>query len=260
MRLKLSNGLSLAYRTRGAGRTVVLMHPVGVRGAFWDGVVRELEGECRLIVPDARGHGDSDAPPTPFDLDDLAGDVIELLRAVGQPPALIVGCSMGGMMAQAIACNAPDLARGIVIANTAHRRDDQGRATMEQRAAQAEKGMPIVLPTTLSRWFDAQAMVAKPELVARAREWLLEADPIIHAWSWRAIRGLSYTDRLQALTVPALAIAGLRDQSTPVAAMQAMARDIPNCAYREIDSGHLAPMEEPVRFAALLREFMAKIG
>jgi 3-oxoadipate enol-lactonase len=260
MRFKLSNGLSIAYRTRGVGRTIVLLHPVGVRGAFWDDVVRELESDYRLIVPDARGHGDSDASSKPFDLDDLASDIAELLRAVGHPPAVVVGCSMGGMVAQAIACNAPDLVRGFVVANTAHRRDDQGRATMEQRALQAEKGMAIVLPTTLSRWFDAPTMVAKPELVARARDWLLEADPVIHAWSWRAIRGLNYSERLKSVPMPALAIAGLRDQSTPVSAMQAMAKDIPGCAYREIDSGHLAPLEEPVQFAALLREFVAGLA
>ena len=260
MRFRLSNGLSIAYRTRGAGRPIVLLHPVGLRGAFWDGVIAELEGECRLIAPDFRGHGDSDAPATGFGLDDLASDIVELLRAVGQPPALVVGCSMGGMVAQAIGCLAPAVARGIVIANTAHLRNEQGRATMEQRALQAEKGMPIVLPTTLSRWFDAQTMVARPELVARARDWLIEADPVVHAWSWRAIRDLNYAERLKSLTIPALAIAGLRDQSTPVAAMQAMARDIPHCAYREIDSGHLAPLEEPARFAALLREFMGGLA
>lgn len=260
MRFRLSNGLSIAYRTRGVGRTILLLHPVGLRGEFWDAVIRELENEFRLIAPDTRGHGDSDVPAGPFSLDDLATDFAELLRAVGQPPAIVVGCSMGGMAAQALACCAPELLRGFVIANTAHRRDDQGRATMEQRALQAEKGMPIVLNTTLSRWFDAPTLVGKPELVARARDWLLEADPVVHAHSWRAIRDLNYAERLKANRLPALAIAGLRDQSTPVAAMHAMARDIPHCAIREIDSGHLAPLEEPAAFAAILRDFAGKLG
>ena len=255
MRLRLANGLSIAYRTRGAGPAILLMHPVGARGAFWDAVIAELEGEFRLIAPDFRGHGDSDASADDFKLGDLAADMAELLRAAGQPPAVAVGCSMGGMVAQALACEAPELRRGFVIANTAHRRDDAGRATMEQRASQAEKGMPTVLNTTLSRWFDAPTLVAKPELAARAKNWLLEADPVVHARAWRAIRDLNYAERLKANKTPALAIAGLRDQSTPVAAMRAMANDIPRCGYREIDSGHLAPLEEPALFAALLREF-----
>jgi 3-oxoadipate enol-lactonase len=260
MRFKSKSGLSLAYRTRGAGRTVALLHPVGLCGAFWDSVIAELESECRLIAIDARGHGDSDAPASGFTLDDLAGDVIEFLRALGQAPAVVVGCSMGGMTAQGIAVLAPDVVRGVVIANTAHLRNDQSRAMLEQRAVQAEKGMPIVLPTTLSRWFDQRTLIANPELAARARDWLLAADPVVHAWSWRAIRDLNYAERLKTLSVPAMAIAGLRDQSTPVAAVQEMARTIPHCAYREIDSGHLAPLEEPKLFAAALREFMAGLA
>lgn len=260
MRFRTSSGLSIAYRSRGVGRTMLLLHPVGLRGAFWDGVIRELEGDYRLIAPDFRGHGDSDAADGPFSLDDLAADVAELLRAVGQPPAIVAGCSMGGMVAQALACRAPDLLRGFVIANTAHRRDEQRRATMEHRAVQAEKGMPIVLNTTLSRWFDAPSLIAKPELVARARDWLLEADPVVHAHAWRAIRDLDTAERLKANRVPALAIAGLRDQSTSVADMHAMAHDIPHCAIREIDCGHLAPLEEPQAFAAILREFAGRLG
>ena len=260
MRFRTSSGLSIAYRSRGQGRTIILLHPVGVCGAFWDGVIAELEGEFRLIAVDARGHGGSDVPSQPFNLDDLADDVAELIRAVGQAPALVAGCSMGGMTAQAIGVRAPDLLSGIVIANTAHRRNDQGRATMEARAQAALKGMPTTLHTTLSRWFDADLQVLRPDLVLKARDWLLEADPVVHCWSWRAIRDLNYADQLAQLKVPALAIAGLRDQSTPVAAMKDLAATIPGCDYREMDTGHLAPLEQPAQFAAHLREFANKIS
>ncbi len=260
MRFRTSSGLSIAYRSRGQGRTIVLLHPVGVCGAFWDGVIAELEGEFRLIAVDARGHGGSDVPSKPFNLDDLADDVAELIRAVGQAPALVAGCSMGGMTAQAIGVRAPELLSGIVIANTAHRRNDQGRATMEARAQAALKGMPTTLHTTLSRWFDADLQVLRPDLVLKARDWLLEADPVVHCWSWRAIRDLNYADQLAHLKVPALAIAGLRDQSTPVAAMKDLAATIPGCDYREMDTGHLAPLEQPAQFAAHLREFANKIS
>ncbi|MDB5531909.1 MAG: alpha/beta hydrolase fold protein [Hyphomicrobiales bacterium] len=259
MFFKLSSGLRLHYTTRGAGRSVVLLHPVGLDGSFWDGVVGALEADCRLICIDARGHGQSDVPAEPFTLDDLAGDVIELVRAVGQPPAVAVGCSMGGMVAQALGVTAPELFAGVVIANTAHLRNDQGRATMEMRAKEAEKGMPRVLATTLSRWFDPATQLARPELVVKARDWLLAADPVMHASAWRAIRDLNYAERLKHLRMPALAIAGTRDQSTPVAAMKAMAQAIPGCAYEEIDTGHLAPLEQPARFADLLRAFLARL-
>jgi 3-oxoadipate enol-lactonase len=257
MRFRLTSGLSIRYRTRGAGQLVVLLHPVGLRSEFWDPVIAELEDSFRLIAPDTRGHGGSDVSGQPFTLDDLASDVIELLRAVGGGPAVLVGCSMGGMIAQGVALQAPDITAGLVIANTTHTRTDQGRAVMEQRAVEAAKGMPAVLQTTLSRWFNDEVQRSQPDIVAQARAWLLEADPIVHSWSWRAIRDLSYGDRLKDVRVPALAISGTDDQSAAPSAVEAMSKVFPDGTYREMTGvGHLAPLEQPARFAALLREFI----
>mgnify|MGYP006285278301 CR=1 FL=1 len=255
MRFRTSSGLSISYKTRGRGRTIVLLHPVGMCSDFWVPVIQELEEEFRMIAPDARGHGDSDVPCQQFGLAQLADDVSELVCAVGQVPTIAVGCSMGGMIVQALIARYPALLRGGLIANTAHRRDDVGRAAMEQRAKAAEAGMPITIQTTLNRWFDADMQVLRPDLVLKARDWLLNADPIVHAWSWRAIGGLNYNDQLEATKVPCMALAGLRDQSTPVSAMKDMAASIPGCRYVEMDTGHLAPMENPKEFASHVRAF-----
>jgi 3-oxoadipate enol-lactonase len=257
MRVRLSNGLSMNYETRGAGRPVLLLHPIGLKGAFWRGVAAELEGECRLIYPDFRGHGESDASLSPFSLIDLADDMIEFLRAL-PGPSLVVGCSMGGMVAQGMAVRAPDLVSGLVIANTAHRRDEQSRAVMEKRARDAETNMPGVIDTTLTRWFNASFQLKHPDKVALMREWLSNADPVVHAWCWLAIRDLNFTDGLRKLSMPVMAIAGADDQSTPVAAMKAMAADIPGALYREMDCGHLSPLEQPKTFAQHLREMLGR--
>jgi len=116
-----------------------------------------------------------------------------------------------------------------------------------------------VLKTTLSRWFDADLQLLRPELVMQARDWLLAADPVVHCWSWRAIRDLNYATQLETMRRPAMVIAGLRDQSTPVSAMKDMAATIPGADYRELDTGHLAPLEQPVHFAALLRSFANRV-
>lgn len=256
MRFRLSNGLSLRYRSRGIGRPVALLHPVGLCLEFWDGVVAALEPHCRLIVPDLRGHGDSDVPPGPFSLDDMADDTIELLRAVAGGPAVVVGCSMGGMVAQAIALRAPEILAGFVCANTGHTRNPQGRATMEARAVAAARGIPGVLDTTLSRWFSETVRLRRPELVLRAQNWLLETDPVVHSWAWRAIRDLEHGDRMKSVQVPGLCIAAADDQSTAPAALQALADALPHATYREMAAtGHLAPLEQPELFATWVREF-----
>lgn len=256
MRFALQSGLSLRYITRGVGRPVVLMHPIGLRAEFWLPVIAELEHQYRLIAIDARGHGESEFSG-PFTLGDLARDAVELVTALGVGPCVFAGCSMGGMVAQGVAALAPGSARGIVIANTTCARDDIGRAMMEQRAVQAEKGMPVVLPSTLARWFNAQCQLNRPELVLAARDWLLANDPMVHAWSWRAIRDLDFADALRKSPLPKLCITGTEDQSAAPTAVSKMAEELPHSTYREIvGSGHLAPLEEPQEFASHLRAFI----
>lgn len=256
MRFRLKSGLTLRYITRGVGQPVVLMHPVGLRAEFWLPVIAELEHQYRLIAIDARGHGESDVSG-PFGIPDLAGDAIELARAIGLGPVVFAGCSMGGMVAQNVAIMAPELARGIVVANTTNARDDNIRNIIEQRAAQAEKGMPVTLPSTLARWFNAQCQLNRPDLVLKAREWLLANDPVVHAWSWRAIRDLDVTAAMRESQVPTLCVGGSEDQSAAASAVRKLAGELRHGHYREIaGAGHLAPLEEPAEFAAILREFI----
>ena len=62
MHFRLSNGLTLGYRIRGAGRPLVFLHPIGTRGAFWDPVIDRIADHYRCMTLDFRGHGESDAP------------------------------------------------------------------------------------------------------------------------------------------------------------------------------------------------------
>ncbi len=260
MRFRLKNGLSIGYRTRGVGPTIILIPAIGCLKEMWDGVIAELEGSYRCIAMEVRGHGESDVPSGPFDMDDLSDDVIEMIRAIGGGKAIVGGCSMGGQIAQAVGVKAPDILNGIFISNTGYLRNDKIREVMEARAVACEKGMSGPIWTTLNRWFNEDYKKAHPENVKLAYEWLINADPIVHAWSWRAIKGLNFADRLVQLKVPALAIAGELDQSSAPAEVEAMAKAIPNCMYRMCEgAGHLSPVESPREYAGFLREFADKV-
>jgi 3-oxoadipate enol-lactonase len=257
MRFRLKSGLSLHYRTYGIGRTMILIHPIGLNGKFWKPLVKRLNHEFRLIVPDIRGHGRSDFSADSFDLNDMAADVVELTRAIGgsQSP-IIVGCSMGGMIAQGFALQAPELTAGLVLANTSHIRDAKGRAAIEERAVATELGMSNVTDTTLLRWFDDAFRKANPKVIEEVREWLLSNDPVVHAATWRAMRDLNFGDQLKSIEKPALAIAGIKDRSVSIDQVKQISNTIPHCSFHEIDAGHLSPLELPDEFALLLREFV----
>jgi 3-oxoadipate enol-lactonase len=256
MHLRLSNGLSLAYHVRGAGRLVMFLHTIGTRGAFWDPLVERIEDRCRCVTVDLRGHGDSDVPRQRFTLNDLADDVIELLRVEGKNNAVLVGCSLGGMVAQAVALKAPELLAGLVLADTSHRQTEQSRRAVQQRAADSLKGMPAMLHSTLARWFPAPFLALNGPEVEACRKWLLEDDPVVFSWGWQAISELDFGDRIAAIDVPTLVVRGSVDASSSREVMQAMAALLPRSRYAEIDgAGHVAPLEQPDAFAGVLLDF-----
>lgn len=68
-----------------------------------------------------RGHGPSDAPDGPYRIEDLAGDLAGLMDHLELSSAAIVGLSIGGLVAQALASDRPDLVSRVVLSNTAAR-------------------------------------------------------------------------------------------------------------------------------------------
>jgi 3-oxoadipate enol-lactonase len=259
MRFQLRSGLNLHYRTRGAGRVVAFLHPIGIHGAFWDPIADLLAERYRVLAIDFRGHGGSDVPQKPFGLDDLAADIVEMLGILGGDQPVIVGCSLGGMVAQGIALQAPNLAGGLVLADTNHELSAEGRNAMAQRAKDAAQGMPHIIESTITRWFGKDFQAAHKDVVERVRGWLLEADPIVHSWSWSAIRELNYGAGIAAIKAPTLVVCGSEDVSCPPAAAKRIAATIPRARYEELAGGcHMAPLEQPSRFAQLVDEFIAK--
>ena len=256
MRMRLSNGLALGYRSSGVGRVLVLLHPVGTRGEFWSGVVEQLRDEHRCISIDLRGCGESDTPGAKFTIDDLADDVIELLRVQGLTGAVVIGCSMGGMVAQGVALKAPELLSGMVLTGTLHTQTPERRGIPLQRAQDALAGMPPLIEDTLARWFPPEFARANAGTVERVRQWLIELDPVVFSWSWEAIAGLAYGERLRGVAVPALLVRGTEDAAGR--AMPEMAQLLQRAQFVEMaQAGHMAPMEQPHAFAELVRGFIA---
>lgn len=256
MRFRLSNGLALGYRSRGVGRVLVLLHPIGTRAEFWHGLVACMSDRYRCISIDLRGYGESDTPAAKFTLDELADDVLELLRAQGIHDAIAVGCSMGGMVAQGMLLKAPELFSGMILTGTLHTQTPERRGIPLQRAHDALRGMPPVIEETLKRWFPADYLAAGGADIERVRSWLQELDPVVFSWSWEAIAGLNYGERIRAIAVPSLLIRGSEDAAGR--AMPEMAQLLPNGRFIEMaNAGHMAPLEQPQAMAVLLREFIA---
>lgn len=99
-----TSGIDIHYlRTGGAGDPVVLLHGLMGSGACWTPLARALEGEFDVVMPDARGHGDSSAPHHGYRYDDHASDVVGIIRGLELSRPVLLGHSMGGMTAAVVA-------------------------------------------------------------------------------------------------------------------------------------------------------------
>jgi pimeloyl-ACP methyl ester carboxylesterase len=260
VRYRLKSGAAIAYAPGGSGdTTLAMLHPVGLRGAVWRKVADELAGECRTLAIDLPGHGESDVPPRRQSIEDMAASVLELLATVGGERVVLVGCSMGSAVSAAAAASGEPRIAGIVLSNSGGGQGPERHKSLTARADSARKGMAATLDTTMKRWFTHEILATRADLTAPVTDWLLQGDPIVHAWGWEALREFDFAPFFPKLTLPALVIAGTLDQSASTKAVQALASAMPQAEYREIaGAGHLSPWERPRDYAALLREFLAK--
>ncbi|WP_062214513.1 alpha/beta fold hydrolase [Streptomyces sp. NBRC 109706] len=256
--------------TAGPPVRLVALHPVGLDSRVWElvpGLGRLAPGRgptsCSLTALDLPGHGSRPPVEGPPELERLADEVARALagRQAGARTVL-VGLSLGGMVAQLTAARHPELVDGLVLADTVAWASPPLRRAVEARAERTlAGGLEAVLDETEERWFSAGFRRAHAGTVARVRRWLAGAEPVAHAWTWRAIGAFDARPFLPALRIPALVVCGAADRSTPPAASRELAALIPGARYAELaGAGHLAPLERPEAFAGLIAEALAPGG
>jgi N-formylmaleamate deformylase len=137
----IAHGIKIHYwRTGGEGPPVVLSHGITDNGLCWTRLARALEDVYDVIMPDARGHGFSDAPEEGHSPEDRAADLAGLIRALGleEPKPILVGHSMGAATTAAAAADYPELVRCAILEDPPWMADALAVSPQEQ-AARAEE-------------------------------------------------------------------------------------------------------------------------
>ncbi|MGP9789752.1 3-oxoadipate enol-lactonase [Roseinatronobacter sp. NSM] len=238
---------------------VVFANSLGTDLRVWDAVVPLLPDGLRLIRYDKRGHGLSDAPPAPYAMEDLVADAAAILDQLGVANAVVIGLSIGGMIAQGLAHARPDLVRAIVLMDTAAR---IGPAQMWQDRIQAvqENGIAPLADGVMARWFAPAFHRDKPAELALWRNMLCRTTQAGYAGCCAAIAGADLTETTRALDLPALAMAGSQDGATPPDLVHATAA-LMDAPFHLIDgAGHLPCVESPAQVAALITAFLKEIA
>lgn len=244
------------YQVDGTGLPVLFANSLGTDLRLWDALLPHLPPGLRLIRYDKRGHGLSETR-APFDMADLIADAAALLDHLETGPALIVGLSIGGLIAQGLAAARPDLVRALVLSNTAAQIGTQ-EMWAERIATLERDGMAALADPILERWF-APAFRAHPEL-ALWRNMLCRTSVAGYAGCCKAIAGCDLRASTAALRLPVLAIAGAEDGSTPPDLVRGTAALIPGARLIEIPAtGHLPCVEAPARYGEILTQFLQEV-
>ena len=240
---------------------VVLVHPVGLDLTYWSAQIEALGGDHDVVAFDLPGHGRTPGTPADWTLDRAAALLASVVRSLDAGPAHIVGLSVGGMIAQALALDRPESVASLTLIDTAAAFSDAARDGMRARAeATRTGGMAAVLHSTLDRWFTADTMARRPDLIDRVTKTLLSDDPEIHGAMWEMISGLDLVPRIGAVTCPTLILVGEHDPSSPPEAARLLRDHIAGGQMHVIpDTSHMAPLERPDAVNAFLVPFLASL-
>ena len=244
------------HRT-GEGTPVLLLHPLGVDRSFWDGVVPALDG-CEVLTYDFPGHGRTPVPAEPYTIEDLADQAHELLADAGYARVDVVGVSLGGLVAQRLAADAPDLVRRLVVVDAVATYPAPMREMWRDRAARAPgEGTTAFLEPTLALWFTADRLAEGGPVVASARRAFLGCDPRGYALACRALEHADVTGVLDRITAPTLVVCGEDDAPPFVAAATEFAETIPGARLVWLSPArHAGVLEQSDQFVTALLEFL----
>jgi pimeloyl-ACP methyl ester carboxylesterase len=242
-------------RISGQGMPLVFVHGFTTTSEFWREQAEEFSEAYRVMRINLPGHGASPAPwARSYCLEDFVEDVARVFRELGIDKAVLIGLSMGGVVAQKFALKYSHLLEGLVLVDTtAHGIGPDATAGAFLDIVD-KRGLKEAVQGLSDMSF---ASSASPALLAWARREVIQTPEFV---ARAAIRSLNKADTrgfLSQIKVPTLVIAGEEDVVTPPQESEILAKGISNSTLSLIrGAGHFAMLEKPAAFNRMLMTFL----
>ncbi len=248
-----SGDAEIAYQILGDGPSVILLHPFPANHEFWLPVAQSLSTRYRLIMPDLRGHGESDIGEGPATMAKHAVDIARVMDDADVGRAPMVGMfefwrQQRGRVA------------ALGLSNTKAPADSpEAQAGRRQAAAEVmERGTEPFFQSMIPRLLGKTTRETRPDLVEGALEMMRKMSPADVAAVQRGMAERpDSVDTLKTINVPTLLVTGDEDILTGLNEAELMHRHIAGSELRVLPkAGHYSPWEQPEAAGRLLRQFL----
>jgi 3-oxoadipate enol-lactonase len=246
----------------GSGPLVVLLHGLADTHELWRYVAPVLARRYTVAAVDHYAHGRSPKPPGELTTEKMADAVAALIeqRGGGQP-AVAIGLSMGGGVAQVLTLRRPELVRALGLVSTSSEFKPDNRDRFLRRAEKAEReGMAAIIDETVPRWFTPGWPAAHPDDYERTVATVLANPTERFAAASRANADRGWSDRLGEIRCPVLFVGGALDPMGIDRVAGIYREHLPN-ARIEIVPGvsHLVPIQTPDELNAILLDWLEDV-
>jgi 3-oxoadipate enol-lactonase len=235
--------------------TVVFSNSLGANLTMWDPQMPDLSKQFRVLRYDTRGHGQSTTTPGPYNIEQLARDVVALLAKLQLDRVHFCGLSMGGMTGMWLALNAPHVLHKLVLSNTAAKIGDAAGWNSRIDAVR-KSGMKSISEAVIERWLSPPFRANSPDVTAATQRMLESTDLEGYLANCAAVRDFDARETVAAIRVPTLVISGTHDPATTPAEGRFLAEKIPNARYVELNAAHLSNIESSTQFTSALTTFL----
>ena len=238
------------------GITFLFINSLGTDFRIWDEVVEQLNQYGNILLFDKRGHGLSNVATGTSGLNDFADDAEALLNHLQINKCIIIGLSVGGMIAQLLAARIPQKIKGLILCDTRHKiGNEQIWNTRIQQVK--ENGLASISDSVMQRWFSEKFRNEQPVKVAGYKNMLERTPAKGYIQTCEAIRDADLTETAKQIKIPALCMVGSEDKSTLPGEVKNLADLIEGSGYEVIEgSGHIPCVDNPEALSKLIIDFI----
>ena len=237
---------------------LVLSNSLGTDLGMWDAQMPAFTEHFRVLRFDTRGHGQSLATAGPYSIEQLGRDALALLDALDISKASFCGLSMGGLIGQWLAINAPARIERLVLCNTAAKigSPEVWSPRIEGVLAGGAQAMRDLRDASIVRWFTAAFAEMQPQKVELVVGMLAQTSPAGYAANCAAIRDADFRQQLAMIKAPTLIVCGSADPVTTPSDGRFMAERIANAELIELPAAHLSNVEAEEAFTRTVLDFL----